>query len=379
MRSFRFVEDYIEFIAGAIDIEGTRISTTMFYTSPVLSLARYDVAPIESFALQIYQTIGFTDRQSGLALRLLGKYEKQLKQIGVSIEQIMSNPQYKFPLRHVDRTKELKLAGDSLELRFPYDTALIDEMRKFEKVSQGRVKYNSDKKLWYLALTESCVNFAVAFANANKFNIDPTVAKIAEDIIEMENQEYQIQLQINHECNILEIVNAPKSLIEYVENYLGGFEISNLGTLIDYSSILEYSVHPDLVRALPDYDLVCSNEFRIMTGSSRLNDLVNYARAYHRFPIISYSTQESLVKTNTDLDEFFDESEVVTFYRNKPDKEITETTKLIHISGKAAREWNSRIPLLVCYTNMMFGAEKLILLQNAEKVCYYCDAFYKKE
>ena len=375
MKTFSFVEDYIEFIAGMIDINGNRVSVFMPYVNPVISLARYDESPVRSFAHQVFLGTGFTDRQSSLAVQLVSKYAKQLKKLNVDVSPVINEPKFRFSIRQVDRTKELTLDKDGLVLRFPYDTNLIENVRKFAKTSEGAVHYKADSKTWRLALTESCVNYAVALAKAYNFDIEPVIAKMAEDIIAEETAEYHIQLE--ELDGKLIITNAPESLINYINEHLGGFALDNVKTLIDYSDILGYSVHPALVDTLANYRFACSSEFKIRTKSDELSKLVEYAREYNRFPIISYVSHD--VMFNNDLDQFFDASEIVTYTRNKPDKEITETTKLIHIRGRAAKEWTARIPLLVCYTNMMFGAEKSILLQNAEKLCYYCDAFYKKD
>jgi hypothetical protein len=51
--------------------------------------------------------------------------------------------------------------------------------------------------------------------------------------------------------------------------------------------------------------------------------------------------------------------------------------KIIYFS-KFSPQWSQPIPLLVSGQGMMYGGEKIMLLQQAEKIVYFATEVYKK-
>lgn len=363
MTTFPFVEDYIECIAG--------VKTSHLHLLPV-ALARYDRSPILSFVSQIGNNIGFTDKQSQLALRLITTYKRQLANNGIDASPVLANPQFKIPIRVIDRSMSAILTDTSIELKFPFNAKHVDLIREFAETSEGAVKFDHDARVWRFALTESCVNFAVALGKSAGFFIQPTLDQMSLEICAEEASEYDIILQRDTNDQ-LTIANASPPLLGYIDNN-GGLVDSNLLWLVDMSEKLGYHVSKEISAEIQYPSFALSHS--ICLEKHQLKKLVAYAHLYNKFPIVSHV--HSMPAPNEEINAFFDPSEIVNVVRGTPSAPVTSNTKVIHIYGTTYKLLPQRIPLLLCYTNMMYGGYKSLLLQSADKVCYYCDYYFKK-
>lgn len=339
--TFQFVEDYIEFIAGNRDVNGKKL--TFFENVPCpISLARYDVAIIASLSSQTAEmNKSLTDKQSQLAIKLVDKYRRQLSNLSPPVVVPENLDKFRLGVRTVDRTKSAFIENNQFILKFPYDTKLIDMVKKQAKVGEGSMSFDSDRKIWKLGMTEHMLNWIMAICPGNDFLIDDSIISLYQKMLEVEKQKYDICLTVD-EDNIL-ITNASNSLLAFLEK-CGGLTYSNLLSLIDISSVLGYSVDKTLLDQLKNLDYGSNLEFVInrKTVCSKdtvsLDDILNYARKVNRLPVYVYDT--NLPKKNTD--------EIVYLNRN-----VSPT-----ISPK----------LLVSFTSMMIGSKKQSWISNAEKI-----------
>lgn len=369
MITFHTVEDYIECMAG--------VKTSHLHIPPV-TLARYDRSPVHSFVAQIATGAGFTDRQSQLALRLLSTYKRQLANVGVDVTDIIATPRFKYALRQIDRTKSATLdtAGNTIALKFPFNSAHIDTIREFADSSEGAVYFDRDAKLWKFALTESCVNFAVAFSTAAGFDVQGELTEFADAITAEDENTFLIELQ--HSDTGLAISNASTALLEYIETN-NGLVQGNLPWLVDSSAKSGYTVSPQILESTAHAEFAVPFEIKLKKQNGAMQRLVDYAHAYNKFPIVSYQ-HETADAMQKEINQFFNPDEIVDLVRGLPSSPITEKTKVIHvIRGTSYKSLPDTIPLLLCYTNMMFGGVKSMMVQNADKVCYYCDTFYSEK
>lgn len=336
--TFSYIEDYIEYIAG---LRSANDRALMFFEkleSPI-SLARYDVKIIESLALQTSELRRpYTDKQSELAITLIKKYVRQLSGIGIQIPESFTN--FRYGIRQIDRTKKLYIENDKLILKFPYDTKLLTTVRKYTKESHGRSEFNHDTKLWTLSLTEPMLNWTMTLATANQFEIDNEVKELYDEMLAVEQSQYQIQLiQLD---DSLKIEHSEQSLNDYIENNLGGFAEENLLRLVDNAPVLGYTVSDDLQAIIKQqypefYKIFCSRQITLSKQTSSLEQLLNYAKLTYRLPVYVYDTGI----TQTDTEE--------VRYLNK--------TTSFDINPK----------LLISKTAMMIGPKKQNWLAKAEK------------
>lgn len=365
MLTFSYVEDYIELLAG-YDPGSTILFNTGKYK---FSLARYDVKIVESMANStVWGSMALTDRQGELALKLVEKYRRQYANQGIDITAIIENPQWRMPLRKVDRTQRIWLEDGQVRIKFPYNQNWIDDIRKFKEVSQGHAEWNHSEKYWSLGLTEYNVNWVVAWGETWKFEIDPEVRDLYNKILDAESVPYEIKLVRRDDG--FEIVNAAESLIRYVEERLGGFGLDNTTRLVDAAGVLGYTVDrgikydelldlfgPDRIVHVPS------------TESGSLDLIFDYAELTGRWPVCVYNPGTT---QTIDLSRF-DESEVVRFDpagRTRTSDYNYHTLKVVY-ANKIPKGWNYPIPLLVSTVEMMYGGTRLEWVNAAEKIIHY--------
>jgi hypothetical protein len=374
------VEDYIEIIAGARKPSGERTNIFNFTPSPI-NLARYDVNMLESLSHQSTNSVGYTDRQAPLALAIALKYERQLNKLGVDVEPLKVTPKYRLPLRNIDRSTKLWIEDDKIYLRFPYSTALIESIRSAAKEIDGSLRFNKDRKVWVAGLTESALNWLHTFAVAHEFAIDPAVTDLIAKILEVEQTPFAIELQADSMATTLNITNAESSLIDYVNEHLGGFSSDNLLTLVDNSPLLGYTVNSvieDVVIGAygPRFWSLCANrELKAESHNAEalFKDIMQYAEATNRFPVYVYEPDKSdnlllLAKQYgpvTELD------------RLRNYIPTAEMDRIVYVTN-VPKNYVGRLPLMISSAGMLFGGDRAVWVQNSEKIVYFTNEVYAK-
>ena len=339
--TFTYVEDYIEFIGGHRNITGKHLGLFETTTSPI-SLARYDVQIVESFCNQVlFDCKPYTDKQSELAIKIVSKYRKQLLQLSTPVVLPESLNQFRLGIRTIDRTKSVTIEDGQFVVKFPYDTKLIDLVKKQLKEGQGSVLFDKDKKVWRLAQNESILNWIMAVAPMNEFAISNEVTALYDAMVAVEQQPYAIELQVRD--GRLTVSNAEDSLIDYINEHLGGFDIDNLLTLADNSEVLGYTIDPDICAGLksvygPLWKLICNRYSTFKKSEITMEYLIGYAKLVNRLPVYVYET--GIPKEDTE--------NIVYLTRSKS----------LDIKPK----------LLVSTSSLMIGSKKESWRNNAEKI-----------
>ena len=339
--TFTYVEDYIEFIGGHRNITGKHLGLFETTTSPI-SLARYDVQIVESFCNQVlFDCKPYTDKQSELAIKIVSKYRKQLLQLSTPVVLPESLNQFRLGIRTIDRTKSVTIEDGQFVVKFPYDTKLIDLVKKQLKEGQGSVLFDKDKKVWRLAQTESMLNWIMAVAPMNEFAISNEVTELYDAMVAVEQQPYAIELQVRN--GRLTVSNAEDSLIDYINEHLGGFDIDNLLTLADNSEVLGYTIDPDICTGLesvygPLWKLISNRYSTFKKSEINMEYLIGSAKLVNRLPVYVYET--GIPKADT--------ADIVYLTRSKS----------LDIKPK----------LLVSLSSLMIGSKKESWRNNAEKI-----------
>jgi hypothetical protein len=378
MKQFTYVEEYLEFIAGIRDATGKVI--TRFLPESPLSLARYDVKFVDGVGNQVCSD-ALTDRQADLALKIIAKYERQLNTHGVDVGDIITNPKYRMSIREIDRTQSLRIEADLIIVRFPYNERLVKEFKAGLKDTQGTMSFSRDRKAWILILTEYNLNYAMTFAQVNQFEMDARSQQLMQLILDSEKQDYRIELTTDGET--LSITNAADSLIKYIDTHLGGFGLDNIMRLVDHARILGYTVDSTLEQFVISesnariYNLMINRDSKLNAQDTvkiaeSFDDIISYATISNRWPI--YIFEPSLRNDLLTLaSKYFKTEEIVQAGKSVP--EVTKDTRVVHMEKYQSR-WNLNIPLLVTANGMLFGGEKQMLLECAEKVVYLAHEVY---
>ena len=376
MLTYSYVEDYLEVLAG---YDPANVSKVIFPTKrDTISLARYDYQIVENMANTSMFGNALTDKQGDLVVKLVLKYRKQFNKIGIDISPV-ENPQWRTPLRKIDRTQSLWIEDGYLMIKFPYDQEQINELREFKNESQGGAKWNNNTKVWQFGITEYNINWLVCWAQAKNFTVQPDVMELFDQVIQCESIPYLIQL--TKTANGLTVTNASTSLLDYIDSHVGGLDESNLIKLIDYSGVLGYTVSNDLIEyagqewgtALEYIGTKHRSHLSPKDNPNAWEWILEYAELTQRYPICVYDPD--VIKTELDLERFA-EKDIVRFDHNGKTKTSDYDpygVKIVY-ARKIPSSWDFPVPLLVSTTEMMFGGKKLDWLNRAEKIIYLTDA-----
>jgi hypothetical protein len=358
------VEDYIEIIAGYREPSGKSNYSIFTVGEPIINLARYDMKVVPSLAAQ-------------LACQLVLKYERQLFKLGVDVSPVNA-PQYRLPLREIDRTSRIWVDNDKIKVKFPYNSQLVDTVREASKSSKGTIKFNRTDRLQEADLTEWNLNWFYTFAHTNGFEIDHTIRELMDLLLAAESRKHSIELCYSDDR--VWLTNAEDSLSEYIATHLGGLTPDNIIRLIDWAPILGYTVSLDIAETVatefgPRFWSLCANrqlKADTQTSPNLIKDVAAYAQATDRFPIFVFEPDMS-GRLLAEFNQFFP-NQVHTLSSNK-DEPIDYTAKVVYTT-KIPRRFIDRIPLMVSSAGMLHGGDRQIWIQNAEKVVYFAKEVY---
>lgn len=374
MQTFPHVEDYIELLSGQ------DFSWIALRPKPVIKikLARYDISIVTNMADNTVWGTALTDRQAELAVRLILKYRRQFAKFGIDVSPLESSPVYRLPLRKIDRSKTLKIIDNQMVLKFPYDEKMIQQVREFQQVSQGKVFWNSIAKTWNIAITEFNVNYIVTWGQSNGIDIDIELVKLYEKIIASEKQPYSLKLVLDLSDKKYKITNAERTLQEYIEKNCE----NSLIKLVDLSGVLGYEVDEILLNQLKNQfgdkfvELSMGHCKNLEPTKENLQAVFDYANITNRFPVCIYDANLAEIDLSR-----FNENEILLFDHNaKSSKEnfSIENIKVVH-ARKIPNEWEYPIPLLVSTAEMMYGGRRLDWINRAEKIMFMTESSLRKK
>jgi hypothetical protein len=362
MLTYPYVEDYLEYLAGY----EVGITALIMPNVTKISLARYDIQIVNSMANATAFGTALTDRQAELAVKLILKYRRQFVKLGIDISPV-ENPVFRMAPRKMDRTKSIWIADDRIYVKFPYDNILIKDLQTFRETSQGRAHYDRDSKVWYLALTEYNVNWIVPWGNNNGFEVDSRVREIFYQILECEQQPFEIKLV--QQGSGYAITNAPDSLIDYINEHVGGFNSDNLIKLVDYAGLCGYTIDDAVkVPTLALRYIGGKHAIHLEPSEDNLNMIFDYAEITDRYPICIYNP------TLLDMDlSRFEERDIVRFDRNgkTSTSEYDPYGVKVVYAQKIPTAWDFPVPLMVTTFEMMYGGKRMSWTNRAEKIIYY--------
>ncbi len=371
MKSYPYIEDYLEVISGKRDKDLKQVSAGIWFTptKPLISLARYDVGFLESVTDTTVMGGSLTDRQAELAVKIILKYQKQLAQHGIDTS-TASVPKYRKPLRIIDRARACWIEDNMIVIKFPYDQNLITEFRDMSKESQGEIRFDRERKLWFAAMTEYNVNFVVTWAQTRQFDTSSDLLELQNLILECEKKPWKIQLVRNANGDLV-FENADQSLLDYIASH--GIELvdRDLVQLADLSTVLGYELSNllwyELEQQVPAdiIPFIRSRTYELTGDFEQIERIYRYAKLINRLPVVIYDPSP----TNT-LDAYkalWGEDQLTVMGNNKS---IPDSTRPVVWSHRVVRDINP-IPLLISHVGLITGAERQIMIQNSHKIVYF--------
>lgn len=367
-----FVEDYLEYIGG--------LRAAKYPAPGKISLARYDVNIVNSMAQQTLDGISLTDRQAVLAHKIVVKYKRQLAGQGIDIGDMENNPQFRLPIRSIDRAKSVDIVENKLSIRFPYDTALVQYFQDEGRRIHGSLAFDHQSKIWKGAVTEPRLMWLQSLADKYQFELSNQVTDM---ICRVRNQAAEsFGLKLVKTNSGFEITNSESSLTEYINDHLGGFGNENFINLIDYSGVLGYSVDNEIIEEFLGthstgiQKLLTSRESHFpISIEGNLEEILRYARLVQRKIYIYDDLMNHSLKTN--LIEAL-KKEFGTAFLAVPNSQKTfddSKYQCVYLSNWIPN-WNLRVPLLLSLQGMIVGSKRQHIVQCAEKVVFCTDTVY---
>jgi hypothetical protein len=380
MKTFTYVEDYLEVINGDRNPVTGKPYGLFDDTPPIVNLARYDVQILSSMSAATLDGKSLTDKQADLAIKIVLKYRKQLEKLDIDVSPV-ETPKFRLGIRQIDRRRLVYIENDKIVLKFPYETKLINDIRDLAKISHGSWLFDSGTRAWKLGITETNVVAAHGFAENNNFEVAADFLNYLKVVLDCEQQPYEIKLV--EKDNELSITNAPPSLVEAISNWCG-FDSSNLDLLVDVAPVYGYKVDSIIENKIINkyspriYNIMVSKETKFVPNAPYevVNDIVRYAKITGRYPIYVYEPDMSDRLLNNFVKQHFEESEIHQVRDLK--KESNTIHKKVIYFNKYKANWEQPIPLLISGQGMMHGGEKSLLLQKAEKIVYFATDVYNK-
>lgn len=200
------IEDCLEYLAG------------MRQSSATFTIEKTDYTIMNSIARQVYKGTALTDRQFALMQEKLDNYKQQFVAAGVDNFECVIK-QTRLPIREIDRSKYIRLEGDTIVVRFPFkkaDIVLIREIIPNEGYSHPK---GSNQHVF--DYTETNVLNILDRFNKKDFVIDEELVEVYNTITYIKNnpQEYLSGIYNN------QLVNINPALVPIIHNEIG--ELSN--------------------------------------------------------------------------------------------------------------------------------------------------------
>lgn len=327
---------------------------------------------VYSFADQITQSRGFTEKQSNLAIIILKKNAAALSIFG-DIAQFINDPKYKLPIRKLDTTKKISIVSDStygkvIKVQFPYDEKLITLIREHKYLTEHSI-WDSAEKLWIFSLSEVNILFLTSFVNDLGFVPDIEFRKyMTESALVIDNMEDYVPMVVIEE-GIIKYKNAHRSIPDLTTNNVidALFDARKHGIITwstEVAGMLESSsvhdVTKNFLKTNPDQPIVVNKE---ITTIECLTNIVNYMSPC-LFVIpggseienikLSYNFLKSININDDEISVMFrlpssPANEFNAFVRdNNLNSPVTENTRVMFIS--------SRVPKTILKSKIRFNS-----------------------
>ena len=371
-------------------------------------LNKWDGDVVTSFYEQLTDGLGFTEKQSLLAIRILKKHSNELSsKTGVDVAALIENPVFRLPVRKISNAKTMNIVEIEphkhfVEVRFPYNEKYIAAFKKARDMQVSGV-WGADVKAWIFPVSEGNLRFLINFAKEENFTIDEELEKYGQDIenILSNIDNYIPALVIDNK--IPKIVNFPENLSNLETTDIRGaiFEARKLGIMVWDETISNYIESDQVSELLRNFlksdpsenfqilsennDISCLTEILLNLGPTLFvlpggSEMEKLAKTYEYLKTIDIANDEISVMFRLPSATSQNFNEFVKF--NQLNSPITKKTKIVFISGKLPKtilksgiKFHSVINL--GFYNAHYTMKEY--LKNQENLVSYIDKKYKKE
>jgi hypothetical protein len=177
----------------------------------------FDSKTVWSFYDQISRGLGFTEKQSMLAIKILHKHADKLTAIiSKDIEPFLANPTFKLPKRILNSTKKISVVEHpsfikALKMEFPYNENIVERIRK-ERINLVHAAWDADEKAWIFALNERSIQLLVPFVTNDEFATDEEFAGYVQQVLKIQEHLEDYIPTISYDGKMVKFVNVSDNL-----------------------------------------------------------------------------------------------------------------------------------------------------------------------
>ena len=327
------LEDCLEYLTG-------------LRQAPVeFTVEKTDATIINSIARQVFKGTALTDRQSALMHEKLQKYRDQFINLDWDFDYAVN--QLRQPLRHIDRSKYIKLVDNEIKIRFPFRKTEIMLVQEVANTAQDNYHHQKGSHTHYFECNEiNILNLLDKFSN-KEFEIDSELVELYDNIKTIHNNPQE------HLSGFLDkkLLNINTALMPAIQNELG--ELNNDSLIQFFDRRFRYGF--DLTDTIPNNTLAQKIAHRkdaqyqskpsVETSSEVLNALWNL----NRFPllvVLDNEPEEQLHEFANHFRDILDSEEQSVLFRledkdagfnqlikdRKLNNWVDKTTKIVYIS-----------------------------------------------
>lgn len=144
-----------------------------------IPMNKWDLQVVYSFRESILQDVGFTIKQSELALRIIDRYKTSLnKHSDQDIKNYIENPKFRLPIRKTVKNRTVKISentkGKTIDVEFPYSDELVNKIRQYRANGKPQldIQWDKDKLSWCFSLNEQNIKFILETFQNDLFDFD---------------------------------------------------------------------------------------------------------------------------------------------------------------------------------------------------------------
>ena len=208
------IEDCLEYLAG-------------LRKSPVaFTIEKTDYTIMNSIARQCFKGTPLTDRQLALMQEKLQPYRDQFTNLDWDFDYAVG--QLRQPLRHIDRSKYIKLQDNTVVIRFPFSKTDIVYIQEFCNRAEGYSHEKGSHQHKFAYNESNVLNLLDRFSNKD-FVIDDEILEVYNKVKDIHNNPQEHLSGISDG----QLVNINPALASIMQNELGDLSNETMTQFVD--------------------------------------------------------------------------------------------------------------------------------------------------
>jgi len=265
------LEDCLEYLAGL------RQSPVQF------TIDKPDHTIMTSIARQTFRGVALTDRQSALMYEKLQAYRDQFTNLDWDFDYAVN--QLRQPIRHIDRSKYIKIVDNDIEVRFPFRKTEIMLVQEVANTAQDNYHHQKGSHTHYFGCNEINVLNIVDRFKDKQFTIDQEILDLYKDIKSIHNnpQEYLSGVSSDNK-----LININPRLLPIINSELGELSNETFTQFIDrrFRYGFNYTQTFDSKSLADKIALRNDNAYQSKPSEESTDDILGALWQLDRFPLL---------------------------------------------------------------------------------------------